>query len=297
MSIKGNNMKIAIIGNGQLGTYIFEKFSKIYKTIMYSLDNGFNITNYNNIKEIVLNNDIIINCAALTNVDLCEKEPDLSKQINQDAPGNIADLCKEFNKTFIHISTDYVYGSNNINDDLDEENYFMKNPMESYPINRYGFDKLLADEKICSLKLKKYLIIRPSWVFGKTNPQNFIEKIKNNLLSKDEILVVNDQFGVPTSVDLIFKVIYDFILNKFPNGLYNLRNEIENKNIPSRYEIACYIKEILKSNCKIKCCSTETFNLPAKRQLNSFLNINKILNVNNKLNIKTWKEEVKLYFS
>jgi dTDP-4-dehydrorhamnose reductase len=291
-------MKIAIIGNGQLGTYVFNNFSKNYKTKMYSLDNGFDFTNQNDIEEIVLHNDIIINCAALTNVDMCEQKPDLSKQINQDAPGNIARLCKEYDKALIHISTDYVYGSNDLIEDLDEVDYFMKHPLESCPINRYGFDKLLADETICSLKLNKFLIIRPSWVFGKTNPQNFIEKIKNVLLSKEEILVVDDQFGVPTSVDLIYNVMQDFILNKIPNGVYNLRNEIEKQIVPSRYEIACYIKELLKCDCKIIRCSTETFILPARRQLNSFLNINKIKNVyNNDLIIKTWKEEISLYFN
>lgn len=291
-------MNIAIIGNGQLGTFVFNNFSKEYKTRLYSLDNGFDITIENDLDEIVKYNDFIVNCAALTNVDLCEQKPDLSKLINQDAPGNIARLCKEYDKALIHISTDYVYGSNNLIEDLDETNFFMKNPLESHPINRYGFDKLLADETICSLKLNKFLIIRPSWVFGKTNPQNFIEKIKNHLISKDEILVVDDQFGVPTSVELIFNIIHDFILNKIPNGLYNLRNEIENEIIPSRYDIACYVKELIKSNCKILRCSTKDFELPAERQLNSFLNINKIKQVYNyKLKIKTWKEEIRLYFN
>lgn len=287
-------MNIAVIGNGQLGIFVFNNFSKLYKTKMYSLDNGFDITCQNDLNEIVYNNDVIINCAAMTNVDLCEQNQSLSNEINANAPYNIAKICKKYNKSFIHISTDYVYGSNNINDDLTEYDYFMNNPLESKPINAYGYHKLLADESIESIGLNNYLIIRPSWVFGKTNPQNFIEKIKNNLLLNSEILVVNDQYGVPTSVELIFNVMLKFIKNEIPNGLYNLRNEIVD-NIPNRYEIACFIKKIIKSDCKIKPVSSDMFKMPAQRQLNSFLNINKILSLN--LTIPDWQSEIIKYFS
>ncbi len=287
-------MKIAVIGDGQLGTYVFNNFSKLYKTKMYALTNGFDITNESDIDEIVCNNDVIINCAALTNVDRCELSQDLSRQINCDAVGNLTKLCKQYDKILIHISTDFVYGSNNINDDLTEYEYFMNNPLESKPINAYGYHKLLADEKIESVKLSKYLIIRPSWVVGKLNPNNFFEKIKNKILTEEELLVVDDQFGVPTSVELIYDVIYDFLIGKIPSGLYNLRNEIDDK-IPSRYDIACYIKQVLNSNCNILSISSDVFKSPAKRQLNSFLNINKIKQYYPH-KFPTWKNVVDNYF-
>lgn len=290
-------MKIAVIGDGQLGSYVFNNFSKSYKTKMYALTNGFDIIDENDINEIVFHNDIIINCAALTNVDYCEKNKGLSYQINCEAPGKLASLCKKYDKTFIHISSDYVYGSNDINENLLEYEYFMNNPLESKPINAYGYHKLLADERIETARLNEYLIIRPSWVFGKTNPQNFIEKIKNSLLTKEEILVVDDQYGVPTSVELIFKIMNDFIIGKIPSGLYNLRNEIDDR-IPSRYEIACFIKDIIKNECKIYRVKTNDFQLTAKRQLNSFLNIEKIKKCyKNEIEIPCWKDEIKNYFN
>jgi hypothetical protein len=91
-----------------------------------------------------------------------------------------------------------------------------------------------------------------------------------------------------------YDVIYDFLIGKIPSGLYNLRNEIDDK-IPSRYDIACYIKQVLNSNCNILSISSDRFKSSAKRQLNSFLNINKIKQYYPH-KFPTWKNVVDNYF-
>lgn len=284
--------KIAILGSGQLGIHLHNEFLKNHfkdsYTCIFSHDNGFDITNYEFLHVIFKNYDIIINCAALTNVDLCENDLNLSYNINAKAVYNMGDLALKYDKTLIHISTDYVYGSNNIDDgNLSETS-------KCNPINIYGKHKFFADENLLFKNLSNLLILRPSWLFGKTNPKNFIEKINNNLSNNSEIKVVDDQFGIPTSVNLIYKVINQFLFeNNIPSGLYNIRNESDV--ILSRFDIANKIKTLNNSNCNILKCKTFEFSLPAKRQLNSMLDISKIKKYLT-FRILSFEEELDRYF-
>jgi dTDP-4-dehydrorhamnose reductase len=274
-----NKKKIAILGNGQLGSELFENLNNIYYTKIFSYPE-FNICNNNQLLDIVKNYDIIINCVANINADKIENEQkDDSFNVNYLAVKNLAIMCKQYNKNLIHISSDYVYGSNNYEELLSEE--YICNP-----INQYGIDKLAGENAILNEKLNNYLILRASWLFGKNGKTNFMEKIKNNLTNNTEIKVVNDQIGNITSTKLAIDVIKEYINNNIPCGIYNIQN---NDEYVSRYEIANFIKEYLNLNCNIIACKTDEFVLPAKRQLNSKLNTEKIRKY---VNIKPWKEVI-----
>ena len=164
------------------------------------------ITDSNELERIIIKNNpnMIINCAAFTNVDLSEKKKRISKKINSTAIKNIILICKKFNIFFIHFSTDYVFNSNKFKKFKEEDN--------TNPINYYGYTKLLAEEKIILSKLPS-MIIRTSFLFSNKS-KNFYTKIlkitkKNNILN-----IVDDIVSSPTNANDLSKAILAIINRK-----------------------------------------------------------------------------------
>jgi len=264
-------MKIGIVGSGQLGMELFYRLNsqRHVNAYVYSRKNGFDAKRLEVAKEIVRSNDIVINCAAMTDVDECETHHQDAIEANVTLPQNLALLCQDNGVRFIHISTDFVYGNNN----LDITDGALEETDPCNPINFYGETKLIADNYI-ERNNEEYLILRPSWLFGISGKNNFIYKIIEKIKSKIEPLsVIDDQFGVPTSTSLVASIIEFWIDGKLENGLYNVRNAIDSDGCPSRYAIASYVRDALKSHCEIKRCSSDEFIMKAKRQKNSFLSI------------------------
>lgn len=275
-------MKIAILGSGQLGKQLFLSLINQYYVNLFAFPE-FNICFINQLHNIIKQFDIIINCVAnihADNIQSIEKED--SYNVNYLAVYNLAILCKKYNKKLIHISSDYVYGSNNYEDILSED-------YPCNPINQYGLDKYMGQQSIIQLQLNNYLILRVAWLFGKYGNNNFIQKIKRELNTKSQIKVVNDQIGNITATTTVIQVINAYLKNKLPDGIYNVQN---NDQIISRYDIACFIKSILNVQCKIFPCKTSDYVLPAKRQLNSNLCTDRIRKY---INIDTWKNVIQNY--
>lgn len=279
-------MNIAILGAGQLGKELYETLKEKYLCDLYS-HNNFDICNNMQLDEIVKTYDFIINCVANINADKIEydkREKTISYNVNFLAVKNLAMLCKFYDKKLIHISSDYVYGSNDYNEILNES-------YECHPINQYGIDKLAGENAIINEQLNSFLILRVAWLFGKYGKNNFIEKIKSKINENNEIKVVDDQIGNITSTKTVIEIIKKYLNNEIPNGIYNVQN---NDEIVSRYEIAYFILKYLKSNCKIISCKTNDYKLPAKRQLNSNLDTTKIRKY---CYIRSWKTEIENYLN
>lgn len=277
-------MKIAILGDGQLGTQMFVQLSKHFECTMFKYPQ-FNVCNGQQLCDIVTEYDVIVNCTANTNVDKIQRQQrNNSIAVNHIAVSNLATLCKMFEKKLVHISTDYVYGSNG-SDILSQ-----LNPTE--PINCYGKDKLGGDLSIIgNMYISQYLILRVSWLFGKYGENNFIEKLKNNLLNNNQIKVVDDQIGNITSTKLVIKAVKQYLSGLLPGGLYNIQNSGQ---YVSRFQIAQYLKQLIGSNCTIKRCKTSDFILPAQRQLNSRLSTDRI---DLFMQLTNWKQQLKQYLT
>jgi len=278
---------ILITGSkGQMGTDLKKllKKNKIYflaknkKNFDISKKINFiNIDKYKNVR-------IIINLAAITNVDFCENNLKTSLMVHAQGVKNLVILSNKLNATLIHISTDYVFNGNSI------KPYTEKN--STNPINNYGYSKL-ESEKIIISQCNKFYIIRTSWVFSNYK-NNFLSFVRNSVRLNDEINLITDQFGNPTSTNSLSFVLLKFInlINSNNNNIYGIYNFC---NFPKTnwYKFGkFYIKNNLNSNIQINKITENDLNLSAKRPKFTSLNISKL---NKYLQIKKffWKNELK----
>ena len=213
----------------------------------------------NNIKP-----DIIINCAAYTSVDNAEDNFDSANAINNKSVELIAKWCYINNCKLLHISTDYVYGSN-ISSEINED-------YPTNPVNNYGITKLMGD-RACIKAHPTSIIIRTSWLYSSFG-NNFVKKIIELMKTKKKLNIVNDQIGSPTyAADLAQVIIKIISSNIWIPGIYNFSN----KGKVSWYDLANDIKSFYDfSDNNIKPISSKNYFTKAKRQNYSLLNNSKI---------------------
>ena len=210
--------KVLLIGaDGMLGGELEERLSKKYEVTGTTIET-LDICDENAVKERVksLKPYFIINCAAFTNVDACEVKEELALAVNGTAVGNIARAAKENGATFIHISTDYVFPGN-----LDLAKEYTED-MEPSPVSAYGRTKLVGEQN--AAKAEKYYILRTAWLYG-VRGKNFVKTMLRLSKEKDEISVVDDQNGSPTTTTTLCEII-EAIMEKEPEyGIYHSTNE------------------------------------------------------------------------
>ena len=218
--------------------------------------------------------DILINCAAMTNVDGCETALETAMKVNAIGPRNLSRSCKKVNAKIVHISTDYVFDG--------EENIPYCEWDMCAPQSIYGKSKYLG-EVYTREQNSKYFIIRTSWLYGKYG-NNFVKTMMKLGKTKDEIKVVNDQRGNPTNVnDLAHHILKVALTEQY--GIYHCTGEGE----CSWFEFAQEIMKHFNLNCKVKPCTSDEFPSPVKRPKFSSLN-NLMLKVTVGNEMRNWKE-------
>ena len=208
-------------GKGQLATAFKSNFKSDFDLL--SLDsNELDITDKSEVESILVKfkPDIVLNCAAYTNVDGAENDFKKANEVNSDA---IRNILSKFDGLFVQISTDYIF---------DGKNGPYSEFASSNPINKYGLSKLNGEE--IALKMSNHLIlIRANVIFDLNSKSSFLDWVIRSLKNKKEISVVNDQYGNPIwSVDLA-KIIFQLIKND-EKGIFNVGTD----KIISRYEFA-----------------------------------------------------------
>lgn len=222
--------------------------------------------------------DFCINCAAYTAVDRAEQEKDLAFQVNGEAVGVLAAVCKKYHTRLIHISTDYVFDGNGT------QPWKETDPVS--PVNTYGASKLQGEEEAMQFN-PETIIIRTSWVYSRFG-KNFVRTMLKLMKEKKEISVVNDQLGSPTyAADLATAILHIINQAHWHSGIYHYCNE----GIISWYDFAAAIKEISGSDCLVHPIPTHQYPTPAKRPAYSALNTGKIKTRFN-LAIPGWKESL-----
>ena len=181
----GNEMRI--ISKASTDRYIFTDVNQVEGVETTYLD----ITDPNAVHQIVAENkvEVIVNCAAYTNVDAAETNEVLAEKLNADAPENLAKAMKEVNGLLVHISTDYVFGG-------DPYNTPCKEDQKGTPTGVYGLTKLHGEQKIIATGCN-HVIIRTAWLYSEFG-KNFCKTMMNLTATKPELKVVFDQVGTPT---------------------------------------------------------------------------------------------------
>ena len=227
--------------------------------------------------------DFCINAAAYTAVDRAESEIQKAMQVNGEAVGVLAAVCKVYQTKFIHISTDYVFNG--------KADYPYTENFPTDPVNAYG-DTKLEGEKQAMLLNADSIIIRTSWVYSH-HGKNFVKTILKLLQEKTEISVVNDQLGSPTYAADLAEIILQIINNsksstgKWVPGIYHFSND----GIISWFDFALAIKEISGSKCVAKPVPTAAYPTPAKRPSYSVLDKTKIQKTFG-IQLSGWKESL-----
>lgn len=225
--------------------------------------------------------DVVINCAAYTDVNAAETERELASRVNVQGPKVLAEAAKNAGALLIHISTDYIFdGKNNVP--------YTENDTPS-PLNFYGLTKYQGEQEIISSGCK-YMIFRASWlysIFGK----NFFLTMEKLTAERPELNVVCDQTGTPTCAgDLAYMLLYlieNEMLDK--TGIYNYSNE----GTCSWYDFAAEINELLGHTCHVKPCKTADYSTPAVRPSYSVLDKSKF-KATFGLEIPYWRDSLRL---
>jgi len=263
-------MKILITGAfGQLGNSLKNFLSindEVFRTGLNIPTGGkglqLNIVDKIMLKDIIssISPDVIINLAALTNVDFCESNPEIAKEVNTNGVQNLVDV---FSGKIIHLSTDYVFDG--LKGPYKEEDQI--NPISVYGKTKYDAEKIVLD-KNNNLVLRANVLYN---MFG-NNKASFLNWVVNNLKNKNSIQVVNDQFNNPTWTEYIAEILVN-CLNKDMSGLYHWGDQ----DYLSRYDFAIKIAESynLKSDL-IKQISTSQLKQMAPRPLNGGLDQSKL---------------------
>ena len=269
--------------NGQLGTELRNRGFSLLDDVFYTDVEELDITNPKAVNSFVELHDIdtIINCAAYTAVDLAEDNEEKAARINRDAVGNLAQAALRYGCLVIHLSTDYVF------DGTATEPYLEKSPAN--PQSVYGRTKL-EGEKLLKKSGCLYVIIRTAWLYSPYG-HNFMKTIYRLVHEKDEIGVVNDQWGTPTYAgDLADAIIRMLDAGDLPEweGIFHFTNEGK----CTWYDFAKEIVALSGSDCQVKPLTTEEYPTKAKRPAYSVLDKAKIKNAFG-LEIRDWREALK----
>lgn len=270
----GNEMRI--VAKDSKDNYVFTDVVEVEGQETTILD----ITNLDAIRAIVSDKDInvIVNCAAYTNVDAAESNETIADKLNAEAPKNLAIAIKEVNGLLVHISTDYVFGG-------DPYNTPCKEDQKGTPTGVYGLTKLHGEQGIISTNCN-YVILRTAWLYSEFG-KNFVKTMMNLTATKRQLKVVFDQVGTPTyALDLakaLAVIVEDYskecteynhqwsMYSK--RGIYHYSNE----GVCSWFDFTKMIAEYAdQSACDIQPCHSDEFPSSVKRPAYSVLDKTKV---------------------
>lgn len=273
--------KILVTGcNGQLGRAINEEYkneeAELINTDVAELD----ITDVDKVIAFVVENkpDVIINCAAHTNVNACESQWELAYKINAIGPRNLSIAATKVGAKMIHVSTDYVF------DGTADKPY---NEFSSVaPLGAYGKTKLAGEEFVKQFA-DKFFIVRTAWLYG--DGKNFVKTMLSLGKEKNEVSVVADQIGSPTSASELAKMIH--VLEPTENyGIFHGTCEGE----CSWADFADKIFELAGMDVKVNHITTDEYPTPAKRPAYSVLD-NYMLRLTTDFKFANWEDALKEY--
>ena len=290
---------VALIGaNGMLASAVKRLLPVGYQLHAYDLPD-FDITNCAQIFALQESApDIILNCAAYTNVDGCESHSELAMRVNGEGPGFLAQLAAEIDAVLVHVSTDFVFAG-------DKKTPYREDDPTG-PLSVYGKSKFLGEQRIIQSGLEKYLIVRTSWLYG-LGGNNFVETMIRLAKERTELKVVDDQRGTPTWTDDLAEAIFKLLAvvdaphassltPHRPYGIYHFSGEGE----CSWYQFAVEIIDQARKSESLQVQNilpipTEGYPLPAQRPKYSVMSKEKYKAATG-MQVRDWQESLRNYF-
>ena len=264
-------MKILVTGAmGQLGREISKLADSTEHTYIYTdvrAHEGvaeLDVTDAEAVNAAVQGVDVIVNCAAYTDVNKAESDAEAAHKVNALAPAVLAEAAKAAGAMLIHVSTDYVYDG--------QANVPYTEDAARNPLGVYGCTKMEGEDAIIKSGCR-HLIFRTSWLYSTTG-KNFFLTMSELTASKPELKVVVDQVGTPTyAYDLAYLITYIIEENLLDrNGVYNYSGE----GVCSWYDFATEICSLMGHTCRIVPCRSEEYPTPAERPHYSVLDKSKV---------------------
>ncbi len=263
-------MNILVTGaNGQLGNAMRIASAASPNNYIFTDVAELDITDADAVAAAVKENnvDVIVNCAAYTNVDKAEDDAEFAEILNAKAVRNLADAIKANGGTLIHVSTDYVFGGNQGNTPRNEAE--ATNPTGVYGLTKLHGEQAIADSGVDAL------IFRTAWLYSEFG-KNFVKTMLNLTSTKPQLKVVFDQAGTPTYAGDLAEVITHIIENnkfKGNEGIYHFSNE----GVCSWYDFTKMIAEIAGNHaCDIQPCHSDEFPSKVVRPSYSVLDKTKV---------------------
>ncbi len=261
-------MKVLVTGaDGQLGRCIRDCATALPDTYIFTDIDTLDICDADAVATMTHDEaiDVIVNCAAYTNVDRAEDDVAAAERLNAIAVDNLAQAARDSGVTLIHISTDYVFGSSAGNIPLTED-------MPASPTSVYGLTKLHGEQAIASSGVKA-IILRTAWLYSEYG-RNFVRTMLSLTATRPAVDVVFDQIGSPTYARDLATAITGMISRRRLDrtGIYHYSDE----GICSWYDFAKTIAAMAgNTECRISPCHSHEFRSKAKRPAYSVLDKSK----------------------
>ena len=275
--------------NGQLGRSIKSLVdqNKTNYQFLFAAREQLDLENFKNVRNFIEKNqfDVILNCAAYTEVDRAETEIEKANSVNHLVVKNIAEIAKDNYIKLIHISTDYVF------DGFKPESY--NETDNTSPLNVYGKSKLEGETAIFSVMKSNAIIIRTSWVYSVFG-NNFVDTILNLIQNNNNLHIISDQVGSPTNAKDLAGALISIINNKkfnetdIPSQIFHYSND----GGCSWYDFAKEIANISGTKCIINPISSKDYPQDATRPKYVLINNRKIQDFFG-LNIIFWKDSLR----
>lgn len=269
-------------GSGQLGTTLQKSVSSVEETIefVFASSKDLDITNSESVTEYLGQGsfEYCVNCAAYTQVDEAEEDSDGAMLINAQGAKNLAKACHASNTILIHISTDFVF-------DGSKSSPYVETDRPS-PLGIYGHSKFKGEQEVVR-NMEQYFIIRTSWLYSAYG-QNFFKSMLKYGKEREELSVVFDQVGTPTSAHDLAGIILKIISKEVDYyGIYHFSNE----GIASWYDFASAIFDINGIDVNVKPIRSKDYPTPTERPSYSVLDKEKIKKLL-KVDIPHWRDSL-----
>jgi len=275
-------MKILVTGcNGQLGRAVNEQYAGNESVELINTDvDQLDITNVDDVLKMVrgVKPDVILNCAAHTNVNLCESQQDLAYRINAIGPRNLSIAAADMDAKMVQVSTDYVFAGDG------NRPYTEFDPTD--PQSMYGATKL-AGEQFVQQFAKRYFIIRTAWLYG--DGKNFVKTMLQLSENNDKVRVVGDQLGTPTSAAELARMI-KYLIPTDNYGIFHGTCE----GVCSWADFTKEIFRLAGKKTEVEYITTDEFPTPAKRPAYSVLE-NYMLKLTTDYSFAQWEDAIAEY--